>query len=92
MRLGRVAAPLLSLLLVGALTTGSHADDRWAFYTKDKRHYTSPWFNGAHRIMIPFGCTRAPYYSPEPRCASTYSALPAAVSTRTGSKPRPARS
>ncbi|WP_121252178.1 M23 family metallopeptidase [Nocardioides ferulae] len=43
-------------------------DPRWVFYTKDKRRYTSPWFGGARRIMIPFGCTRAPYYSPDPRC------------------------
>jgi murein DD-endopeptidase MepM/ murein hydrolase activator NlpD len=28
----------------------------------------SPWFDGRHRIMIPFGCTRAPYYAPDPRC------------------------
>ena len=68
MRLGRIASVLLAALLVGSLTTAAHADERWVFYTKDKRHYTSPWFQGAHRIMIPFGCTRAPYYSPDPRC------------------------
>ena len=44
-------------------------DPRWVFYTRDKRRYTSPWFGGARRTMIPFGCTRAPYYSPDPRCA-----------------------
>ncbi len=38
------------------------------FYTDDKTWYTSPWFGGKHRIMIPFGCTEAPYYSPDPRC------------------------
>ena len=43
-------------------------DPRWVFYTDDKTWYTSPWFGGKHRIMIPFGCTEAPYYSPDPRC------------------------
>jgi len=38
------------------------------FYSNDKTYYSSPWFGGLHRIMIPFGCTRAPYYSPDPRC------------------------
>jgi murein DD-endopeptidase MepM/ murein hydrolase activator NlpD len=38
------------------------------FYSHDHTRYTSPWFAGAHRIMVPFGCTRAPYYSPDPRC------------------------
>ena len=72
MRLGRIAALALALALVpafvSALTGAASADPRWVFYTKDKTHYTSPWFKGAHRIMIPFGCTRAPYYSPDPRC------------------------
>lgn len=70
MRLGRLAAMLLALTLVAMLTTSARAadDPRWVFYSKDKHEYTSPWFNGAHRIMIPFGCTVAPYYSPDPRC------------------------
>lgn len=77
MRLGRLAlAPVLaiglSLALVGSVLVGSaapaQADDRWVFYAKDKKRYTSPWFKGAHRIMIHFGCTSAPYYSPDPRC------------------------
>ncbi|MGZ4465585.1 MAG: M23 family metallopeptidase [Nocardioides sp.] len=54
-----------------ALTAGSAdagGDPRWRFYTADKTWYTSPWFAGAHRIMVPFGCTRAPYYDPDPRC------------------------
>ena len=68
MRLGRLAAVLIALALVDSLTTSASADDRWVFYSKDHHHYTSPWFGGAHRIMIPFGCTVAPYYSPDPRC------------------------
>lgn len=44
------------------------ADPRWRFYTRDRRRYRSPWFAGAHRVMIEYGCTRAPYYPPDPRC------------------------
>ncbi|MDN4172788.1 peptidoglycan DD-metalloendopeptidase family protein [Nocardioides sp. SOB77] len=65
-------APLL--LVLGLLTAAPTApavakpDPDWVFYTADTTRYTSPWFAGKHRIMIPFGCTRAPYYSPDPRC------------------------
>lgn len=38
------------------------------FWVKDKHRYTSPWYAGAHRRMINFGCTAAPYYSPDPQC------------------------
>jgi murein DD-endopeptidase MepM/ murein hydrolase activator NlpD len=65
----RVLVLLLTAALVGLLPAAAGADSRWVFYTRDTTHYTSPWFAGAHRIMIPFGCTRAPYYSPDPRCA-----------------------
>jgi murein DD-endopeptidase MepM/ murein hydrolase activator NlpD len=44
-------------------------DPRWHFYTHDKTRYTSPWFAGGHRVMVPYGCTRAPYYDPDPRCS-----------------------
>jgi murein DD-endopeptidase MepM/ murein hydrolase activator NlpD len=66
----RLLAALASLpLLIGATAPASaEPDPRWVFYTKDKHRYTSPWYAGAHRIMIPFGCTSAPYYSPDPRC------------------------
>ena len=60
---------LALLLLVAVLAPGSAVakpDPRWVFYTDDKTWYTSPWFGGKHRIMIPFGCTEAPYYSPTP--------------------------
>lgn len=43
-------------------------DPRWVFFTDDHRRYASPWFAGRHRIMIPFGCTPAPYYDPDPTC------------------------
>jgi murein DD-endopeptidase MepM/ murein hydrolase activator NlpD len=69
MRLGRLLlAALLGLLLVGSSTSAAHADPRWVFYTKDKTRYESPWFKGAHRVMVPYGCTVAPYYSPDSRC------------------------
>jgi len=60
-----------ALVLTLALAVGPAAaagDPDWVFYTKDKTRYTSPWYKGAHRIMIPFGCTRAPYYDADPRC------------------------
>ncbi|QBR94019.1 M23 family metallopeptidase [Nocardioides euryhalodurans] len=60
-----------AVLLALVLTAGSAqaaGDPRWEFYTGDKTRYTSPWFAGGHRIMIPFGCTRAPYYDADPRC------------------------
>jgi len=71
-----VCARVLALLIASALLTGvpastagsAPADPRWEFYTKDKKHYDSPWYDRAHRIMIHFGCTRAPYYSPDSRC------------------------
>lgn len=44
------------------------ADARWVFFTEDRQRYESPWFFGGHRIMIPFGCTPAPYYDPDPSC------------------------
>ena len=58
---------LAALLGVTAPPAGA-MDPDWVFYTSDKHHYTSPWYAGAHRIMVPFGCTVAPYYDPDPRC------------------------
>lgn len=71
--LARLAALVLLPLLVAALAAPpAQADPRWRFYTTDKTHYTSPWYAGAHRIMVPFGCTRAPYYDPDPRCENDH--------------------
>ncbi len=49
-------------------TREEKADPRWRFYTRDRTRHTSPWFAGRHRVMIGYGCTRAPYYSHDPRC------------------------
>ena len=69
MRLGRLTPILTAVLLVVSLTGAASASDpRWHFYTHDRTRYDSPWFGGAHRIMVPFGCTAAPYYDPDPRC------------------------
>ncbi len=42
---------------------------RRRFWVRDRRRYRSPWYAGAHRRMISFGCTPAPFYAPDPRCA-----------------------
>lgn len=69
--LGAVLASLLSL----ATTAGpsptasvSASSDVQRFWVKDTHRYSSPWYAGSHRKMINFGCTRAPYYDPDPRC------------------------
>lgn len=38
------------------------------FWVGDRHFYRSNWYVGAHRKMIGFGCTRAPYYDPDARC------------------------
>ena len=62
-------AALLAVPLLVAWAPPAGADDpRWVFYSRDTTAYSSPWWRGAHRTMIGYGCTRAPYYSPDPRC------------------------
>ena len=58
----------LAALLGLAVPPAGAMDPDWVFYTSDKHHYTSPWYAGGHRIMVPFGCTEAPYYDHDPRC------------------------
>jgi len=67
-----IAVILMVASLVASPARAAQPDPRWVFYTKDKTFYHSPWYRHAHRIMIPFGCTRAPYYSPDPRCAHNH--------------------
>ena len=60
-----------AVLLVITLTAGATpaaADPRPERGAGDEARYSSPWYRGAHRIMIPFGCTSLPYYPPDPRC------------------------
>ena len=51
-----------------AADRASRPDPRWRFFTRDRRPRTSPWFAGAHPVMIGYGCTVAPYYGHDPRC------------------------
>ncbi len=65
---------LLTTLLVPSASaqvpaTQTAVDEPRRFWVRDTHHYTSPWYAGAHRKMINYGCTRAPYYSPDPRCS-----------------------
>jgi murein DD-endopeptidase MepM/ murein hydrolase activator NlpD len=65
---GRAAARDERSVETGSTDVSLKPDPDWVFYTDDKTWYTSPWFGGKHQIMIPFGCTEAPYYTPDPRC------------------------
>jgi len=60
------------LLILTAAPATAKPDPRWRFYSSDKTYYTSPWYAAGHRIMVPFGCTRAPYYDPDPRCSDDH--------------------
>ena len=72
MRLRALVLAVATVLLWGLTTAPSGAredpDPRWRFYSSDHRLHTSPWFAGRHRVMIGYGCTRAPYYSHDRRC------------------------
>lgn len=65
-----VTALFVALLipLAPPATAAPSGDPRWVFYSTDKTWYSSPWYAGKHRKMVPYGCTRAPYYDPDPRC------------------------
>jgi murein DD-endopeptidase MepM/ murein hydrolase activator NlpD len=71
----RLPAIVSAVVVTGVLALAgppASGDERWKFFTQDKTRYLSPWYDGAHRIMIPFGCTRAPYYPPDPRCKNDH--------------------
>jgi murein DD-endopeptidase MepM/ murein hydrolase activator NlpD len=40
-------------------------------FSGDRHYYASPWYDGAWQEMIPFGCTRAPYYRRDWSCPSS---------------------
>lgn len=63
-------ATAAALLVVSGPAAGvvDRGDGDRRFWVNDKHHYKSPWYRGSHRRMINFGCTRAPYYTPSPRC------------------------
>jgi murein DD-endopeptidase MepM/ murein hydrolase activator NlpD len=63
-----VATVLLWGLTAAPADAREDPDPRWRFYSSDHRLHTSPWFAGRHRVMIGYGCTRAPYYSHDRRC------------------------
>src|SRR4051794_5013894 len=77
-RRGSNAIVAVLLLVVAVLAAGpAHADvalpggdepKTRRFWVHDKHFYFSDWFAGKHRKMINFGCTKAPYYDPSPRC------------------------
>ena len=74
-----ILIPLLALVLLPAPNAGpaplagsvprAATDEPRRFWVADTRRYSSPWYAGERRKMINFGCTRAPYYAPDPRCA-----------------------
>jgi murein DD-endopeptidase MepM/ murein hydrolase activator NlpD len=53
-------------------SSAQQADQRQRFWVHDQHRYTSPWYLGARRKMVAFGCTRAPYYDPDPRCTKQH--------------------
>ncbi|MCH8611810.1 M23 family metallopeptidase [Arsenicicoccus dermatophilus] len=38
------------------------------FWTSDRRCFTSPWYAGAHPVMIGFGCNPSPWYRKAAAC------------------------
>ncbi len=71
-------APVANIVAVSAPQKAPVASVRSAdpqqrrFWVHDKRFYRSNWYAGAHRKMVPFGCTAAPYYDPDPRCSKQH--------------------
>lgn len=74
---GRLAVGLMAVIAILAITpaTWSAADPARppsppenVTYTSDRHYYASPWYDGAWQEMIPFGCTRAPYYPRDRTC------------------------
>ncbi|WP_426243961.1 M23 family metallopeptidase [Nocardioides sp. LHG3406-4] len=91
----RMLGPVVALLLSASPVAAAEADPRWVFYSRDTTAYTSPWYPGAHRTMIGYGCTRAPYYPPDGRCGGGHGfhhgidvALPCGTPIRAGRRGR----
>ncbi len=52
-----------------ALLAGLDPGNR--FYDTDRSLQRSPWFAGAWPVMVPYGCTSAPYYDADARCPAS---------------------
>jgi murein DD-endopeptidase MepM/ murein hydrolase activator NlpD len=76
---GRIRRVVVAVVVIAAVSTGAGASavetvapppspDPDNVYTNDHRYYASPWYDGAWQEMIPFGCTRAPYYQRDAAC------------------------
>ena len=74
---GMLAVVAVAALTITSAATAAGAGDRPpspdpdTVYTGDHRYYASPWYAGAWQEMIPFGCTRAPYYPRDASCPRT---------------------
>jgi len=79
---GRIRRLVVVISVVAAISTGWSASaveagdrppspDPDTVFTRDHRYYASPWYAGAWQEMIPFGCTRAPYYPRNTSCPRT---------------------
>jgi murein DD-endopeptidase MepM/ murein hydrolase activator NlpD len=63
-----IAALFLPVFADGDLRNASDKDRRWKFYSGDRTAYSSAWFDGRHRKLIQYGCTRAPGFQSDRRC------------------------
>jgi murein DD-endopeptidase MepM/ murein hydrolase activator NlpD len=68
-----VSAALAFVLAAGGAPADGSTARRTAegprFWVADTHRYSAPWYAGDRRKMINYGCTRAPYYDPDPRCS-----------------------
>lgn len=61
-------APAATSVPAPARTSSSGGTGEGSPWVSDDTRYHSPWYDGDRRIWIRYGCTRAPYYAPDPRC------------------------
>ncbi len=63
-----LVAPAGTSVPASPRTSASGGSGEGSPWVSDDTRYHSPWYDGDRRIWIRYGCTRAPYYSPDPRC------------------------